>query len=113
MRNMPVQIESDVFNCLRLDFNFMVEKLIKNILNKGQEEGDITIKVNVRLNEVPDINENLVTSPMISHKISSTLKITESKDGFFGGKNELYWDEYDQIYKVKPIDDGQGSLDFD
>lgn len=100
--NQEVRIEDEIFEGMRTSANVVLQKLLKNMVEKGSMTGKITITLDVTLdqefivNRDPKINGETrrILTPKFAHKIGSVMQI---KDEAKGGKScegwELVWDE--------------------
>lgn len=112
-------LDGEVFNCLKSDFNRMLNSLLSTMESKESEEADVTIKLKVTLKEgtAPDLNitaysaEREILVPKFEHAISTTVQIKDKKTGFVGGSNyELFFDRKTGVYAMRPIKDAQRSI---
>lgn len=107
-----LHISDETFEDMRNDTDRVLQKLIKNMIEKESLEGKLTISIDVNLtreyipNHDPKIEgeSRAVYTPKFSHKVGSVLQIkSETK----GEKNydgmELVWDEEKKEYVLKPI----------
>lgn len=107
-----LHIEDDTFLALRTDFDRVLQKLIKNMIEKDSSEGKITITVDVSLekdsvtNTDPNIKgaSRVITLPTFTHKVGSVLNIKDEAKGKvkFDGM-ELVFDEEIGEYVLRPV----------
>lgn len=101
------------------DAERVLQKLLKNMVEKGSSDGSLTIKVDIEM--VQDVIQNFdpsiegetrkVIKPKLSHKVSSMLQIKdESKGSMNTDGYELVWDEDLEEYVLKPIVQQQRSI---
>lgn len=120
MDNMQELVLEDVtFEEARQNFNRVLQRLFRSMLDSGSSDGSITLKIDVSLtreyipNNDPDIEgeSREIHKPKFDHKVSSTVTV---KDELKGNKNpemELVWDEEKQMYVLAYIaNTGQKSI---
>lgn len=120
MDNMQELVIEDVtFEEARQNFNRVLQRLFRSMLDSGSSEGSITLKVDVSLtrefipNNDPEVEgeSREIQKPKFDHKVSSTVTV---KDELKGNKNpemELVWDEEKQMYVLAYIaNTGQRSI---
>lgn len=112
-------LEDGTFEEARQNFNRVLQRLFKSMLDSGSSDGSITLKIDVSLtreyipNNDPDIEgeSREIQKPKFDHKVSSTVTV---KDELKGNKNpemELVWDEEKQMYVLAYIaNTGQRSI---
>lgn len=114
-------LEDVTFEEARQNFNRVLQKLFKNMLDSGSSDGSITLKFDVSLekeyipNNDPEIGgENReIHKPIFKHQVSSTVTV---KDKLSGNKNpemELVWDEQKQMYVLAYIANTEQRSIFD
>lgn len=114
-----LNLNSDAFNGLKLDFNNMLRKILATMTQKESENGEITIKLKITLTEgmAPDIKNSSyhadreIFSPKFEHSITSTIQIKDKATGYVGGDDyELVWDKRQGEYVMLPVKDAQKSF---
>lgn len=110
--NQEVRIEDEMFEGMRTSVNVVLQKLLKNMVEKGSMTGKITITLDVTLDQEFIVNRDpkisgetrRILTPKFAHKIGSVMQI---KDEAKGGKSceswELVWDEEKNGYVLVPI----------
>lgn len=109
----------EAFEPIVQDAERVLQKLLKNMVEKCSSDGSLTIKVDIEM--VQDIIQNFdpsiegetrkVIRPKLSHKVSSMLQIKdESKGSMNTDGYELVWDEDLEEYVLKPIVQQQRSF---
>ena len=104
-------IEDSTFEEARQNFNRVLQRLCKNMIDSDSKEGSITLKIDVSLereyipNYDPDIEgeSRRIEIPKFKHKVSSNITV---KDELSGNKNpemQLVWDEERQMYVLAYI----------
>lgn len=107
-----LHIEDELFDGMREDADRVLQKLLKNMVEKDSMEGKVTINIDVNFVQefIPNRDPNIegetrrVLTPKFSHKVGSVMQI---KNEVKGGKNcdgtELVWDEEKGEYVLRPI----------
>lgn len=107
-----LHIADSAFEGMRHDADRVLQKLLKNMVEKESLEGSVTIKIDVSLtqefiqNTDPDIEGETrkVLSPAFTHKVGSMMQIKdEAKGGINYEGMEMVWDDELKEYVVKPI----------
>ena len=106
-----LDFDSDTFEEMKKDMNFVLQRLIGNMQEKGTNEGSMTLKIDVTMvkefipNYDPDINGETreISKPQFKHKVTSAVKINDEKSGTFNNEMELVMDEDTGIFKLVPI----------
>ena len=104
-------IEDVTFDEARMNFNRVLQRLFKNMVDSDSTDGSITLKIDVSLeneyipNYDPDIEgeSRRIQKPKFKHKVSSNITV---KDELTGNKNpemQLVWDEGRQMYVLAYI----------
>ena len=104
-------IEDETFEEARMNFNRVLQRLFKNMVDNDSMDGSITLKIDVSLendyipNYDPDIagESRKIQKPKFKHKVSSNITV---KDELSGNKNpemQLVWDEERQMYVLAYI----------
>ena len=117
-----LHISDEVFENMRKDTDRVLQKLIKNMIEKESFEGKVTIGIDVQLfreyipNRDPRIEgeTRAIFTPKFLHKVGSVMQI---KNETKGEKNlegmELVWDEERAEYICKPIANTEQMTIFD
>jgi hypothetical protein len=114
-------IEDEIFEEARNNFNRVLQRLFRNMIDSGSSDGSITLKIDVGLkreyipNYDPDVEgeSREIQKPNFDHKVSSTVTV---KDELKGNKNpemELIWDEDLQMYVLAYISNTSQRSIFD
>ena len=106
-----LDFDSDTFEEMKRDMNFVLQRLIGNMQEKGTNEGSMTLKIDVTMvkefipNYDPDIKRESreVSKPQFKHKVTSTVKINDEKSGSFNNEMELVMDKETGVFKLVPI----------
>lgn len=106
-----LDFDSDTFEEMKKDMNFVLQRLIGNMQEKGTNEGSMTLKIDVTMVKefIPNYNPDIkgesreVSKPQFKHKVTSAVKINEEKSGSFNNEMELVMDEETGVFKLVPI----------
>ena len=106
-----LDFDSNTFEEMKKDMNFVLQRLIGNMQEKGTTEGSMTLKIDVTMvkefipNYDPDIKgeSSEVSKPQFKHKVTSAVKINDEKSGFFKNEMEMVMDEETGVFKLVPI----------
>ncbi|MBD5464126.1 MAG: hypothetical protein HDR24_13920 [Lachnospiraceae bacterium] len=106
-----LDFESDTFEEMKKDMNFVLQRLIGNMQEKGTNEGSMTLRIDVTMvkefipNYDPDIKGETreISKPQFKHKVTSAVKINDEKSGNFNNEMELVMDEETGVFKLVPI----------
>lgn len=104
-----VELESPLFEGMRVDFNSALTKLLKKMIEKKINDGELTLKLSIELREIEDFSEEDAQSPIIGYKVKSTTKESESIDGLYAEQSVLVQDE--GVFKVRKAETNQITLD--
>lgn len=115
-----LDLDSDTFEEMKKNFNFVLQRLLGNMEEKRSREGSLTLKLDISLAQefIPNFDPEIegetreIHKPTFKHKITSIVKINDEKSGNLDSEMELYMDE-DGIYKMKPIANTQQRSIFD
>ena len=107
-----LHIADSAFERMQRDADRVLQKLLKNMVEKGSLEGSVTIKIDISLkqdfikNTDPYIEGETrkILSPTFTHKIGSMMQIKdEAKGGINYEGMEMVWDDEPKEFVVKPI----------
>lgn len=106
-----LDFDSDTFEEMKRDMNFVLQRLIGNMQEKGTNEGSMTLKLDVTMVKefIPNYNPDAegetreVSKPQFKHKVTSAVKINDEKSGAFNNEMELVMDEETGVFKLVPI----------
>lgn len=104
-----VSISEDQFYDMRTQADKVLQKLIKNMIEKESNEGELTIKVSVKF--IPEYVDNgpgktprKALKPSYEHKISSQMKIQDQEAGkSYDEMKEVVFDEETGQYVTRYI----------
>lgn len=114
-------IEDSTFEEARQNFNRVLQRLFKNMLDGNSTEGSITLKIEVDLerNHIPNYDPDIegetreIQIPKFKHKVSSSITV---KDELTGNKNpemQLVWDDERKMYVLAYISETDQRTIFD
>lgn len=114
-------LEDETFDDARSDFNVVLQRLFKNMLEAGSDEGSITLKLDVTLkseiitNTDPDIEGETreIHLPSFSHKVTSTVQVKDEMKGSKNPNMELVWDPETKTYKLQYVANTEQKTIFD
>lgn len=117
-----LHINDELFAGMRDDADRVLQKLLKNMVEKDSLEGKVTIGIDVTLvqefipNRDPKIEGETrrVLTPKFSHKVGSVMQIkNEAKGDRNCDGTELVWDEERGEYVLRPIANTEQMTIFD
>lgn len=116
-----LDFDSDTFENMKRDMNFILQRLVGTMQEKGATEGSMTLKIDVIMikefipNYDPDVKGETreISKPQFKHKVTSAVKINDDKSGTFNNEMELAMDEESGIFKLIPIANTQQRTIFD
>lgn len=117
-----LHINDELFAGMRDDADRVLQKLLKNMVDKDSLEGKVTIGIDVTLVQefIPNRDPNIegetrrVLTPKFSHKVGSVMQIkNEAKGDRNCDGTELVWDEERGEYVLRPIANTEQMTIFD
>lgn len=104
-------IEDVTFEEARMNFNRVLQRLFKNMIDSDSTDGSITLKIDVSLvNEyIPNFDPNVegesrkIQKPKFKHKVSSNITVKDELSGDKNPEMQLVWDEERQMYVLAYI----------
>lgn len=96
-----LDFDSDTFENMKHDMNFVLQRLLGNMIEKQSNEGSMTIKIDVTMVKefIPNYDPNIkgesreISKPQFKHKVTSAVKITDEKGGNLNNEMEMVMDE--------------------
>ena len=84
-----LDFDSDTLGNVKRDMNFVLQRLIGNMMEKGSTNGSLTLKIDVSFTQeyIPNYDPKVegesrkINKPSFKHKVTSTVQITDKKDG--------------------------------
>lgn len=105
-----ITIESEVFETLRLNANAVLQRLMKDMIEKNSEEGKITITIDIAMTP----HEGEADEPVIKHKVASALAIKNNLDGVRNNEGmKVAYDDVTKQWVLKPMTGGEQMNIFD
>ncbi len=106
-----LRLDGELFSQVREDFNFVLQRLLGNMQEKGADSGSLTLKLEIDFdtdripNYDPDIEGETreINKPKFKHKITSTVQIKDEKGGNMDTEMELVMDEETGCYVLQPV----------
>lgn len=104
-------IEDATFEEARLNFNRVLQRLFKNMIDSDSTDGSIALKIDVTLmNEyIPNYDPNVegetrkIQKPKFKHKVSSNITVKDELSGDKNPEMQLVWDEERKMYVLAYI----------
>lgn len=106
-----LNFDSDTFCDMKKDMNYILQRLLGNMIEKSSKEGSLTVKIDVILGkeQIPDYGLDTdgkyreISKPLFKHTIQSTVKINDKVNGILNPGMELVMDEETGCYVLQPI----------
>ena len=116
-----LNFDSDTFENIKRDMNFVLQRLLGNMQEKGSTDGTMTVKIDVSLVRewVPNYNPEIeaetrmVSKPKFKHKVTSQVQIKDEKSGNLDTEMELFLNEETGEYEMRPVADATQRSIFD
>lgn len=118
---MQLNFESETFAGIKRDMNFVLQRLLGNMQEKGATDGSMTLKIDVSFDTeyIPNYDPKIegesrrIEKPKFKHKVTSTVQIKDEKSGNMDTEMELVFDEDTGEYVMKPIANTEQRSIFD
>lgn len=106
-----LDFDSDTLGNAKRDVNFVLQRLIGNMVEKGSTNGSLTLKIDVSFTQeyIPNYDPKVegesrkINKPSFKHKVTSTVQIKDEKAGNMDTEMELAFDEDSGEYVLRPI----------
>lgn len=106
-----LDLDSDTLGNAKRDVNFVLQKLIGNMAEKGSTNGSLTLKIDVSFTQeyIPNYDPKVegesrkINKPSFKHKVTSTVQIKDEKAGSMDTEMELAFDEDSGEYVLQPV----------
>lgn len=116
-----LNFESDTFSDMKRDMNFVLQRLLGNMQEKGATEGSMTLKVDISLTDeyIPNYDPEIegesrkISKPKFKHKVTSAVQIKDEKSGNLDTEMELTFDEESGEYVMQPVANTEQRTIFD
>ena len=112
-KDMILSLNGDTFQTLKNDFDTILARTIGNMTMKGADEATITLKLSISLEKSSIDTTNGaqdVTKPTFKHDISSVMQVKDKMTGQFNGEYGMVWDDEEERWVLRKIDNGQMNL---
>lgn len=118
---MQLNFESETFAGIKRDMNFVLQRLLGNMQEKGATNGSMTLKIDVSFDTeyIPNYDPQIegesrkIEKPKFKHEVTSTVQIKDKKSGNMDTEMELVFDEDTGEYVMKPIANTEQRSIFD
>lgn len=108
-------INSEVFAELREQFDTVLQRTFCNMQSRDCDSADISIKLTITVDKVEGfyidddgvVRSGMVKKPSFAHKVSASMKIKDTEQGFFKEDYELVYESSIGEYVLVPIIDRQ------
>lgn len=116
-----LNFDCDTFSGMKRDMNFVLQRLIGNMQEKGCQNGTLTLKLDVSLIRefVPNYNPEIpgesreIAKPKFDHQVTSQMKVEDKKKGNLDTEMELFLNEETGEYELRPVADTTQRSIFD
>lgn len=111
--DMNLSLDGQTFSMLKEQFDRVLNRTIGNMQMKGAEDATLTLKLSISLEKETRTTPDGVidaTIPKFKHDISSVMQVKDKVSGELVGDYQLVWDDEEQKYIMRKIDNGQTSL---
>lgn len=106
-----LDFDSDTFSDMKRDMNFVLQRLLGNMVDSETTEASMTLKIDIKLaqeyipNYDPDVEgeSRMASKPQFKHKVTSAIKINDEKSGNLDNEMELVFDKTTGVYEMRPI----------
>jgi len=106
-----LDFDGDTFETMKKDMNFVLQRLLGNMVEYGTTDGTMTVKIDIHFKKefIPNYDPNIegesreISKPDFDHKITSSVKINDEKKGTLDTEMELYFNEETGSYEMKPV----------
>lgn len=104
-------LEDVTFEEARKNFNRVLQRLFRSMIDSNSSDGSITLKIDVSMEReyIPNYDPSIdgetreVQIPSFKHKVSSTVTVKDELSGKKSPEMELVWDEESQMYVLAYI----------
>lgn len=112
-KEMILSLNGNTFQRLKQDFDAVLNRTVGNMTMKGAEDATITMKLDLSLEKSSvgagnGVQE--VTIPSFKHTISSVMQVKEKMTGQLAGEYSMVWDEDEEYWVLRKIENGQMDL---
>lgn len=108
--DMNLSLNGDTFSIMKEQFDSVLARTVGNMQMKGADDATITLKLSISIEKenrsTPDGTIE-ATIPKFKHDISSVMQVKDKVSGELVGDYQLVWDDDEQKYVMRKIDNGQ------
>lgn len=98
---MDMDIESEAFETLREDFNYVLSEMIGRMMSEQEQEGTVSVRVKVKLKPTLDQNTGeAFVRPVFAFKTSSNISKKNQAESEMNGDLQVVYDEITSTYKI-------------
>ena len=114
-------IDSEIFDELREHFDAVLQRTFSNMQRKGCDSADISIKLTITVDKFEEVyrdrygemQRSMIQKPSFAHKVSASMKIKDTEQGFFKEDYELVYNGDVDEFILVPIMDRQTRMMFE
>ena len=114
-------IDSEIFDELREHFDAVLQRTFSNMQRKGCDSADISIKLTITVDKFEEVyrdrdgemHRSMIQKPSFAHKVSASMKIKDTEQGFFKEDYELVYNGDVDEFILVPIMDRQTRMMFE
>ncbi len=112
-----IEMNSTVFQKMRTDFDRLLSRTIRCLLEKNSSTATVSLKLDIELERITLIDEHSdtgtkeVITPRFSHKVSSVMQIKQEEKGASDGMYELTFDDVACLYAVREFGGDQTTFE--
>ena len=101
IKAMDLDIESEAFETLREDFNYVLGSMIDRMMAEHEEEGTVSVRVKVKIKQTLDQSSGEVFArPVIKFKTSSNISKKNQAESEINDNYQLVYDDDTATYKI-------------
>ena len=98
---MDLDIESEAFETLREDFNYVLSEMIERMMSEQEQEGTVSVRVKAKLKPTLDQNTGeAFVRPVFAFKTSSNISKKNQAESEMNGDLQVVYDEITSTYKI-------------
>ena len=98
---MDLDIESEAFETLRDDFNYVLSEMIERMMSEREQEGTVSVRVKVKLKSTLDQNTGeAFVRPVFAFKTSSNISKKNQAESEMNVDLQVVYDEITSSYKI-------------
>ena len=98
---MDLDIESEAFETMREDFNYVLGSMIDRMMAEHEEEGSVSVRVKVKIKQTLDQSSGEVfAKPVIKFKTSSNISKKNQAESEINDNYQIVYDDDTATYKI-------------